>query len=46
MNKYLVAAYAVMWIILLAYVFILGRKYKRVSDELQELKRQVEQTRK
>lgn len=42
MNNYLVAAYAVIWIVLLAYVFSLGRKYKRITEELQELKRQIE----
>ncbi len=46
MNNYLVAAYAVMWIILLVYVFILGQKFSKVRDELAEIKRQMEQSRK
>jgi CcmD family protein len=46
MTNYLIAAYAVLWIVLLVYVFTLGRKYKRVTEELQQLKRQIEQEKK
>lgn len=38
MNPYLVAAYAVIWMILLVYVFILGRKSKQLSEEVKRLK--------
>lgn len=46
MNNYLVAAYAVLWIILLVYVFFLGRRYQQVSEQLQQLRHQVEQSKK
>lgn len=42
MNSYLVAAYAVIWIILLAYVFVLGHKSKQLSEEVQRLKDLIE----
>lgn len=44
MNSYLVAAYAVIWIVLLGYVFSLGRKSQRLSDELQRLKEYIEKS--
>lgn len=46
MNNYLVAAYAVIWIVLLFYTFLLSRKCERLTDELQQLKQQIEQGKK
>jgi len=46
MNNYLVAAYAVLWIVLLVYTFLLARKCKRLTEELEQLKQQVEQGKK
>ena len=39
MIKFLYAAYAVTWVIHLAYLGILGRGYQRVKQELKELER-------
>jgi hypothetical protein len=39
MIKFLYAAYAVTWLIHLAYLGILGRGYKRVKEEREELNR-------
>ncbi|MGB7623177.1 MAG: CcmD family protein [Terriglobia bacterium] len=43
MNNYLVAAYAVLWIVLLVYTFLLARKCKRLTEELEQLKQRIEQ---
>ncbi|MDD5541990.1 MAG: CcmD family protein [Acidobacteriia bacterium] len=42
MNNYLVAAYAVIWIVLLAYVFVLNRKCRKLTEELRSLREQIE----
>lgn len=41
MLNYLVAAYAVLWIILLVYVFTLSGKCRRLTNELRQLKQEV-----
>lgn len=46
MNNYLVAAYAVLWIILLVYTFLLARKCKRLTEELEQVKQKMEQGKK
>lgn len=39
MNGYLFAAYAATWIIHIAYLTTIVRRYSRVKRELEELKR-------
>jgi hypothetical protein len=39
MNKFLYAAYAVTWLIHLGYLGWLTRGYRRVRDDLDELRR-------
>lgn len=46
MNNYLVAAYAVLWIVLLVYTFLLARKCKRLTEELEQVKQKMEQGKK
>lgn len=46
MNNYLVAAYAVLWIILLVYTFLLARKCKRLTEELEQVKQKMDQGKK
>jgi CcmD family protein len=43
MNNYLVAAYAILWIVLLVYTFLLARKCNRLTEELEQLKQRMEQ---
>jgi CcmD family protein len=38
-NPYLVAAYAVTWIIHIAYLATIVRRYARLKREIEELKR-------
>jgi CcmD family protein len=38
-NPYLFAAYAVTWIIHIAYLTTLVRRYSRLKSEIQELKK-------
>jgi CcmD family protein len=46
MNNYLVAAYAVLWIVLLVYTFLLARKCKRLTEELEQVKQKMDQGKK
>ena len=39
MNGYLLAAYAATWIIHIAYLTTIVRRYSRVKREIQELKK-------
>jgi hypothetical protein len=39
MNYYLYAAYAATWIIHITYLGILARRYTRLRNEIQELKK-------
>ena len=39
MIKFLYAAYAITWVIHLVYVGTLARGYKRVKEELEELRK-------
>jgi CcmD family protein len=38
-NPYLVAAYAVTWIIHIAYLVTVVRRYKRLQGEIEDLKK-------
>ena len=37
--KFLYAAYAATWIIHIAYLGLLGRRYRRLRDEMQDFQR-------
>ena len=41
--SYLFAAYTVTWILLFAYIFSLGRKQKKLDEEMATLKKLIEQ---
>jgi CcmD family protein len=40
--KYLVLGYAMIWAALAVYLFTLGRRMKRMRNELEELRRRVQ----
>jgi len=46
MNNYLVAAYAVIWLVLLVYVFSLSRKCRRLIEEVKSLRERIEESKK
>jgi CcmD family protein len=41
--NYVMGAYAVVWVVLLAYVWLLWRRVRKVQKELTDLRRRVEQ---
>jgi CcmD family protein len=42
MNYYLVAAYTAIWCVLFVYLFTLSSRQKKLKNEIESLKRQLE----
>lgn len=41
MNKFLFAAYTIVWLIFVVYVWVLGRRQAQLRKELADLKRKL-----